>query len=96
MKTLELSNEIDFNSNYEKLISKNENKTFLDKIYFSYSKAFEKNDSVELVKKYLNKAIIENKSDKILKTKVYTKLSEINFDESNFLLMKNILIAHFF
>ena len=46
VKTLELSNEIDFNSNYEKLISKNENKTFLDKIYFSYSKAFEKNDSI--------------------------------------------------
>ena len=96
VKTLELSNEIDFNSNYEKLISKNENKTFLDKIYFSYSKAFEKNDSIELVKKYLNKAIIENKSDKILKTKVYTKLSEINFDESNFLLAGKYLDSALF
>ena len=96
VKTLELSNEIDFNSNYEKLISKNENKPFLDKIYFSYSKAFEKNDSVELVKKYLNKAIIENKSDKILKTKVYTKLSEINFDESNFLLAGKYLDSALF
>ena len=96
VKTLELSNEIDFNSNYEKLISKNENKPFLDKIYFSYSKAFEKNDSIELVKKYLNKAIIENKSDKILKTKVYTKLSEINFDESNFLLAGKYLDSALF
>ena len=96
VKTLELSNEIDFNSNYEELISKNENKTFLDKIYFSYSKAFEKNDSIELVKKYLNKAIIENKSDKILKTKVYTKLSEINFDESNFLLAGKYLDSALF
>ena len=57
-------------------------KTFWTKFIFLF-KGFEKNDSVELVKKYLNKAIIENKSDKILKTKV-TLSSEINFDDPIF------------
>lgn len=85
LKTLELSNDIDFVKEYEEIILKRENKPFLDKIYFSYSKACQKNDSIQLVKKYLNRSINENDYDKTLKTKVYTKLSEINFDESNFL-----------
>ena len=42
VKTLELSNEIDFNSNYEKLISKNENKTFWTKFIFLIQRLLKK------------------------------------------------------
>ena len=69
-----------------KMIDNYENEDFLDKIYFQYSILLFSSDHIEKGKEFLNKAIRENMSDKDLLSKGYVKLSEIYFQNSDYLM----------
>ena len=86
VKTLLYSDSISSNKEFLKLIKNEENKPYLDKIYYSYSSLLFSIDSVATGKSFLNMAIKENPSDKKLKSKAYIKFSELNFNDLNFLL----------
>ena len=86
VKTLLYSDSISSNKEFLKLIKNEENKPYLDKIYYSYSNLLFSIDSVATGKSFLNMAIKENPSDKKLKSKAYIKFSELNFNDLNFLL----------
>ena len=86
VKTLLYSDSISSNKEFLKLIKNEENKPYLDKIYYSYSNLLFSIGSVATGKSFLNMAIKENPSDKKLKSKAYIKFSELNFNDLNFLL----------
>jgi hypothetical protein len=86
VKTLLYSDSISSNKEFLKLIKNEENKPYLDKIYYGYSSLLFSIDSVATGKSFLNMAIKENPSDKKLKSKAYIKFSELNFNDLNFLL----------
>jgi hypothetical protein len=86
VKALLYSDSLDSEKEFLKLIKNEENKPYLDKIYYSYSSLLFSLDSINSGKDFLNMAIKENISDKKLKSKAYIKFSELNFKDSNFLL----------
>ena len=85
-KKLQFSKNIDLKKEFLKMIENEENKPYLDKIYYSYSQALLNSDSLELAKKYLKSSVRENSTDKDLKSKVYINLFELNFNASEYLL----------
>ena len=85
VRTLLYSNSSESEKEFLKLIKNEENKPYLDKIYYNYSKLLFSNDSVAMAKNFLNLSIKENPSDKKLKSKAYIKFSELNFNDTNFL-----------
>jgi tetratricopeptide (TPR) repeat protein len=85
-KKLQFSKNIDLKKDFLKMIENEENKAYLDKIYYSFSQALLNLDSLELAKKYLKSSVRENNSDKDLKSKVYINLFELNFNASEYLL----------
>ncbi|MDB9902407.1 hypothetical protein OAC93_04580, partial [Flavobacteriaceae bacterium] len=86
VKTLLYSDSLDSEKEFLKLIKNEENKPYLDKIYFGYSSLLFSLDSINSGKDFLNMAIKENPFDKKLKSKAYIKLSKLNLNDSNFLL----------
>ena len=85
-KKLQFSNTIDLKKEFLKMTENEENKPYLDKIYYSYSQALLNSDSLQLAKKYLKSSVRENSTDKDLKSKVYINLFELNFNASEYLL----------
>ena len=85
-KKLQFSKNIDLKKDFLKMIENEENKPYLDKIYYSFSQALLNSDSLELAKKYLKSSVRENSTDKDLKSKVYINLFELNFNASEYLL----------
>ena len=85
-KKLQFSKNIDLKKDFLKMIENEENKPYLDKIYYSFSQALLNSDSVQLAKKYLKSSVRENSTDKDLKSKVYINLFELNFNASEYLL----------
>ena len=85
-KKLQFSKNIDLKKEFLKMIENEENKPYLDKIYYSYSQALLNSDSLQLAKKYLKSSVRENSTDKDLKSKVYINLFELNFNASKYLL----------
>jgi tetratricopeptide (TPR) repeat protein len=85
-KKLQFSKNIDLKKEFLKMIENEENKPYLDKIYYSYSQALLNSDSLQLAKKYLKSSVRENSTDKDLKSKVYINLFELNFNSSKYLL----------
>ena len=85
-KKLQFSKDIDLKKDFLKMIENEENKPYLDKIYYSFSQALLNLDSLELAKKYLKSSVRENSIDKNLKSKVYINLFELNFNASEYLL----------
>jgi tetratricopeptide (TPR) repeat protein len=85
-KKLQFSKNIDLKKDFLKMIENEENKPYLDKIYYSFSQALLNSDSLELAKKYLKSSVRENSTDKDLKSKVYINLFELNFNSSEYLL----------
>ena len=85
VRTLLYSNSSESEKEFLKLIKNEENKPYLDKIYYNYSKLLFSIDSVAMAKNFLNLSIKENPSDKKLKSKAYIKFSELNFNDTNFL-----------
>ena len=85
-KKLQFSKNIDLKKEFLKMIENEENKPYLDKIYYSYSQALLNSDSLQLAKKYLKSSVRENNTDKDLKSKVYINLFELNFNASEYLL----------
>ena len=86
VRTLLYSDSLDSKKEFLKLIKNEENKPYLDKIYYGYSSLLFSLDSINYGKDFLNMAIKENPSDKKLKSKAYIKFSELNLNDSNFLL----------
>ena len=86
VKALLYSDSLEAEKEFLKLIKNEENKPYLDKIYYGYSNLLFSLDSLSLGKDFLNMAIRENSSDKKLKSKAYIKFSKLNFNDSNFLL----------
>ena len=86
VKTLLYSDSLNLKKEFLKLIKNEENKPYLDKIYYGYSSLLFSLDSINYGKDFLNMAIKENPSDKKLKSKAYIKFSELNLNDSNFLL----------
>jgi tetratricopeptide (TPR) repeat protein len=85
-KKLQFSKNIDLKKEFLKMIENEENKPYLDKIYYCYSQALLNSDSLQLAKKYLKSSVRENSTDKDLKSKVYINLFELNFNASEYLL----------
>jgi len=85
VRTLLYSNSSQSEKEFLKLIKNEENKPYMDKIYYNYSKLLFSIDSVAMAKNFLNLSIKENPSDKKLKSKAYIKFSELNFNDTNFL-----------
>ena len=85
VKALLYSEFLSSQKEFLKLIKNEENKPYLDKIYYNYSKLLFSTDSVAMAKNFLKMSIKENPLDKKLKSKAYTKFSELNFNDSNFL-----------
>ena len=85
VRTLLYSSSSESEKEFLKLIKNEENKPYLDKIYYNYSKLLFSNNSVAMAKNFLNLSIKENPSDKKLKSKAYIKFSELNFNDTNFL-----------
>ena len=85
-KKLQFSKNIDLKKDFLNMIENEENKPYLDKIYYSYSQALLNSDSLQLAKKYLKSSVRENSTDKDLKSKVYINLFELNFNASEYLL----------
>ena len=85
-KKLQFSKKNDLKKDFLEMIENEENKPFLDKIYYAYSQRLLNSDSLELAKKFLKLSVRENPGDKILKSKVYVKMFEINFNNSAYLL----------
>jgi tetratricopeptide (TPR) repeat protein len=85
-KKLQFSKNIDLKKEFLKMTENEENKPYLDKIYYSYSQALLNSDSLQLAKKYLKSSVRENSTDKDLKSKVYINLFELNFNASEYLL----------
>ena len=85
-KKLQFSKNIDLKKEFLKMIENEENKPYLDKIYYSFSQALLNSDSLQLAKKYLKSSVRENSTDKDLKSKVYINLFELNFNASEYLL----------
>ena len=85
-KKLQFSKDIDLKKDFLKMIENEENKPYLDKIYYSFSQALLNLDSLELAQKYLKSSVRENSTDKNLKSKVYINLFELNFNASEYLL----------
>jgi len=85
VKALLYSEPFSSQKEFLKLIKNEENKPYLDKIYYNYSKLLFSNDSVTMAKNFLNMSINENPLDKKLKSKAYIKFSELNFNDTNFL-----------
>ena len=85
-KKLQFSKNTDLKKDFLKMIENEENKPYLDKIYYSFSQALLNSDSVQLAKKYLKSSVRENSTDKDLKSKVYINLFELNFNASEYLL----------
>ena len=85
-KKLQFSKNIDLKKDFLRMIENEENKPYLDKIYYSFSQALLNLDSLELAKKYLKSSVRENNTDKDLKSKVYINLFELNFNASEYLL----------
>ena len=85
-KKLQFSKNIDLKKEFLKMIENEENKPYLDKIYYSYSQALLNSDSLQLAKKYLKSSVRKNSTDKDLKSKVYINLFELNFNASEYLL----------
>ncbi|MDC6480551.1 tetratricopeptide repeat protein [Flavobacteriaceae bacterium] len=85
VKALLYSESLNSKKEFLKLIKNEENKPYLDKIYYNYSKLLFSNGSVAMAKNFLNMSIKENPADKKLKSKAYIKFSELNFNDTNFL-----------
>ena len=85
-KKLQFSKNTDLKKDFLKMIENEENKPYLDKIYYSFSQALLNSDSLKLAKKYLKSSVRENSTDKDLKSKVYINLFELNFNASEYLL----------
>ena len=85
-KKLQFSKNIDLKKDFLKMIENEENKPYLDKIYYSFSQALLNSDSLQLAKRYLKLSVRENSTDKDLKSKVYINLFELNFNASEYLL----------
>ena len=71
---------------FNKIIKNIENKPFLDKIYYAYSKTLFFKDSINKAILFLNKAIKENGSDKELLARGFEKLSKVYFKKSDYLM----------
>jgi len=71
---------------FNKIIKNIENKPFLDKIYYAYSKTLFSKDSINKATLFLNKAIKENGADKELLARGFEKLSKVYFKKSNYLM----------
>ncbi|MDG1343222.1 MAG: hypothetical protein P8P43_00210 [Flavobacteriaceae bacterium] len=85
VKALLYSESLSSQKEFLKLIKNEENKPYLDKIYYNYSKLLFSTDSVAMAKNFLKMSIKENPLDKKLKSKAYIKFSELNFNDTNFL-----------
>ena len=85
VKALLYSESLNSKKEFLKLIKNEENKPYLDKIYYNYSKLLFSTGSVAMAKNFLNMSIKENPGDKKLKSKAYIKFSELNFNDTNFL-----------
>ena len=85
VKALLYSESLNSKKEFLKLIKNEENKPYLDKIYYNYSKLLFSTGSVAMAKNFLNMSIKENPADKKLKSKAYIKFSELNFNDTNFL-----------
>ena len=85
IKALLYSESLNSKKEFLKLIKNEENKPYLDKIYYNYSKLLFSTGSVAMAKNFLNMSIKENPGDKKLKSKAYIKFSELNFNDTNFL-----------
>ena len=85
IKALLYSESLNSKKEFLKLIKNEENKPYLDKIYYNYSKLLFSTGSVAMAKNFLNMSIKENPADKKLKSKAYIKFSELNFNDTNFL-----------
>ena len=71
---------------FNKIIKNIENKPFLDKIYYAYSKTLFFKDSINKAILFLNKAIKESGSDKELLARGFEKLSKVYFKKSDYLM----------
>ena len=71
---------------FNKIIKNIENKPFLDKIYYAYSKTLFSKDSINKAILFLNKAIKESGSDKELLARGFEKLSKVYFKKSDYLM----------
>ena len=85
VKALLYSESLNSKKEFLKLIKNEDNKPYLDKIYYNYSKLLFSTGSVAMAKNFLNMSIKENPADKKLKSKAYIKFSELNFNDTNFL-----------
>ena len=85
IKTLQFSKNPSSNEEFLDLIKDKENEKFLDKIYYGYSQKLISQESTDLAQKFLRQSIRANPLDKILKAKAYTNISEINFNNSDYL-----------
>lgn len=61
-----------------------ENRPFLDRIFYGTAEYHRDIDSVETAKEYYNKSIQNFKRDRILQSKNYQTLAEINFDHAEY------------
>ena len=71
---------------FNKIIKNIENKPFLDKIYYAYSKTLFSKDSINKAILFLNKAIKESGSDKELLARGFEKLSKVYFKKLDYLM----------
>ena len=71
---------------FNKIIKNIENKPFLDKIYYAYSKTLFSKDSINKAILFLNKAIKESDSDKELLARGFEKLSKVYFKKLDYLM----------
>lgn len=69
---------------FEKLAADRENRPYLDRIYFETAEYFRNIDSTETGVKFYNKSIQNFNRDRILQSKNYQTLAEINFDQAEY------------
>lgn len=79
------------NGNHESLVEKleklgidRENRPFLDRIFYETAEYYYNVDSIETAISFYNKSIQNFKQDKILQSKNYQTLAEINFDHAQY------------
>lgn len=68
----------------EKLAKDRENRPFLDRIYYATAEFYRKNDNLAQAVKNYNLSIKNFKRDRVLQSKNYQTLAEINFDNAEY------------
>lgn len=67
-----------------KLAGDRENRPFLDRIYYETAEYYLNSDSIETAVSFYNKSIKAFKQDRILQSRNYRNLAEINFDQAKY------------